>query len=134
MLIKKYLENAGAPKVTRCHETPLVLDFIPTADDCSATEEEVKQLSVSYNIDYASCIGSLIYLGMTRGDIVYAINMLAKHSRKPGRIHFEALLHVLHYLCDNYLLGIRFYSAFGDAPITKILVEQQMHPEHPFYT
>jgi hypothetical protein len=33
-------------------------------------EEEVKQLSASYNIDYASCIGSLIYLGMTRGDIV----------------------------------------------------------------
>jgi hypothetical protein len=30
-------------------------------------------------------------------------------------------------------LGIRFYSFIGDAPITKMLVEQQMGPEHPFY-
>ncbi len=132
-IVKKYLESAGAPKITRHHETPLALDFIPTADDCSETEEEAKTLSVSYNIDYASCIGSLIYLAMMRGDIVYAVNKLAKYSRKPGKNHFEALLHILRYLHDNYLFGIRFYSEIGDAPITKMLTSQNSNPEHPYY-
>lgn len=53
-VVKKYLDAMGAPKVTRHHETPLTLDFVPTADDCSATEEEANQLSASYNNDYAS--------------------------------------------------------------------------------
>jgi hypothetical protein len=53
---------------------------------------------MSYNIDYASGIGSLIHLGMTRCDIVYAVNKLAKFGRKPGRNHFEAILHILRYL------------------------------------
>jgi hypothetical protein len=70
---------------------------------------------------------------MTRGDIVYAVNKIAKYSRKLGKNHFEALLHVLQYLRDNYLLGIRFYSDVGDAPITKMLTLQNMNPAHPFY-
>jgi hypothetical protein len=35
---------------------------------------------------------------------------LAKYTKLPGWNHFEALLHVLRYLRDNALLGIRFYS------------------------
>jgi len=93
-IIKKCLNNAGAAKVTRHHEMPLSLEFVLTTEDCSHNKDEVKELSTSYNIDYASCIGSLIYLGMMRSDI-YAVNKLAKFSRKPGRSHFEALMHVL---------------------------------------
>jgi hypothetical protein len=38
------------------------------------------------------------YLRMTRCNIVYAVNELAKYSRKPGKNQFEAMLHVLRYL------------------------------------
>jgi hypothetical protein len=105
-IVKKYLETAGAPKNDREHITPLALDFIPTSDDCSASEDVARELEKEYNIDFASCIGSLIYLGMTRCDIVYAVNKLAKFTRQPGQNHFEGLLHVLRYLRDNARLGI----------------------------
>jgi hypothetical protein len=64
-IVKKYLDVAGAPKVDRAHSTPLPLEFIPTSDDCSADEAASKILENEYNIDFASCVGSLIYLGMT---------------------------------------------------------------------
>ncbi|MFN9980618.1 MAG: hypothetical protein ACK53Y_11910, partial [bacterium] len=109
-IVKKYLDVAGAPKVDRVHSTPLPLEFIPTSDDCSTDETAAKILESEYNLDFASCIGSLIYLGMTRCDIVHAVNKLAKYTRAPRRNHFEALLHVLRYLRDIALLGLNFYS------------------------
>jgi ornithine carbamoyltransferase len=62
------------------------------------TDEEVNKLQTEYNVDYASCIGSLIYLSMTRCDTIYAINKLAKYSKHPSRNHFTALFHLLRYL------------------------------------
>jgi hypothetical protein len=80
-LVKRYLETAGCPKVLRHHTTPLPSGFIPTCDDCSSTEHVAQELPSEYNIDFASCVGSLIYLSMTRTDIIYAVNKLAKYAR-----------------------------------------------------
>jgi hypothetical protein len=132
-IVKKYLDQAGAPKNIRQHDTPLSIDFIPTSDDCSATDEDATKLGIMYNIDFASCIGSLIYLGMTRMDITYAINKLAKYTRKPGQKHFEALLHLLRYLRDNNNLGLRYYSSVQDAPITQMLIGQNINDNHLLY-
>jgi hypothetical protein len=132
-IVKKYLDVAGAPKVNRVHSTPLPLEFIPTSDDCSKDETAAKILEGEYNLDFASCIGSLIYLGMTRCDIVHAVNKLAKYTRIPGKNHFEALLHVLRYLRDNTLLGIKFYSELSQAPLVAMLRGQQIEQVHPFF-
>jgi hypothetical protein len=77
------------------------------------------QIAEEYNIDYTSCVGSLIYLGMTRVDIAYAVNKLAKFTHTPGRIHFEAIVHFLRYLRDHWHVGIRFYSDYRNAPMPK---------------
>jgi hypothetical protein len=132
-IIKKYLETAGAAKNDRPHVTPFALDFVPTADDCSSDENAALQLQKEYNIDFASCIGSLIYLGMTRCDIVYAVNKLAKFTRQPGRNHFNALLHLLRYLRDNALLGIKFYSDLTQAPLIATLKSQEIGQSFPFF-
>jgi len=124
-VVKKYLDTAGTARNGRQHVTPLALDFIPTADDCSQDEIVAGQLEKEYNIDFTSCIGSLIYLGMTRCDKVYSVNKLAKFTRQPGRNHFEALLHLLRYLRDNALLGIRFYSDLIRAPLIETLKSQE---------
>jgi hypothetical protein len=131
---KKYLETAGAKKVLHTHATPFALDFVPTSEDCSINEEASKQLEQEYNIDYASCVGSLIYLAMTRCDITFAVNKLAKFSKRPGRNHFEAMLHVLRYLRDNTFIGIKFYSNAMDAPITHMLIDEKIEQNHPFFT
>jgi hypothetical protein len=106
---------------------------MPTSDDCSPNEEAAKLLEQEYNVDFASCVGSLIYLGMTRCDIVYAVNKLAKFTRLPGRVHFDVLLHLLRYLRDNALLGIRFYSDLFRAPLIQMLEKQQIQQQHAFF-
>jgi hypothetical protein len=124
------LDQANAPKNTRQHDTPFSIDFIPTLNDCSVTEEDARQLGTTYNIDFASCIGSLIYLGMTQTDIAYSANKLAKYTCKPGSKHFEALLHLLRYLYDNSNLGLWYYSNIEEAPITRMLIAQNLNGQH----
>jgi hypothetical protein len=51
----------------------LSIDFTPTSDDSSENEAKAWELETDNNIDFASCVGSLIYLGMTRADISYAL-------------------------------------------------------------
>jgi hypothetical protein len=132
-IVKKYLETAGAPKNNRQHKTPLALDFVPTLDVCSPNDSVARKLEKEYNINFASCIGSFIYLGMTRCDIVYAVNKLAKFTRQPRRNHFEALLHLLRYLRDNALMGIRFYSDLSRAPLITTLQSQEIEQKHPLF-
>jgi len=132
-IIKKYLESAGTKRDAAFNPTPLPLDFTPTADDCSVDEAAVHKLESEYNVEYASCIGSLIYLSMTRCDTVYAINKLAKYSKKPGRKHFEAMFHLLRYLRDHSLLGIKFYSNYLSSPLLTTLKNEQLLQSHPFF-
>jgi hypothetical protein len=84
-IIKKYLDSVGCKNVSRKHTIPLPCDFVPTSEDCSETEEKAAILMDEYKLDYASCIGSLIYLSQTRPDIIFAVNKLARYMRKPGK-------------------------------------------------
>jgi hypothetical protein len=84
-------------------------------------------------VDFASCVGSLIYLGVTQIDISYAINKLAKYTRQPGRKHFEALIHLLRYFCDNSHLGLKYYNNTTEAHLTRMLMEQNISTSHLFY-
>lgn len=93
--VKKYLDMAGAKKVSSHHSTLLSLDLIPTSEDGIIDEAAMKQLEKEYNIEYVSCIGSLIYHAMTRCDVTFAVSKSAKFSERPGKPHFEAMLHVL---------------------------------------
>ncbi len=133
-ILKRYLETAGCPNNTRCHPTPFALDFTPSADDNSTTEEEARTLSMEYNIDFATCVGSLIYLALTKTDIIlYAVIKLAKITRNPGRKHFEAIIHLLRYLMDNPNLGVTFYSDERRSPIYQSLMENNITPEGPLF-
>ena len=133
-LVKRYLDKAGCKVVSRLHATPLPLDFTPTVDELSADEATANKLMEEYNLDFASCVGALIYLALTRTDIIFAVNKLAKFTRRPGENHIKALLHLLRYLRDHTHLGVRFYSNLEDAPVTKLLKEHGHDFELvPFY-
>jgi transposase InsO family protein len=120
-IVRKYLDTIGCANVVREHTTPFPLDFIPTADDNSVDETAAEVLSSEYNLDFASCVGALIYLALSRIDIIHAVNKMAKFTRRPGRNHFMALIHVLRYLRDNSYLGISFYSDVERSPIHLML-------------
>ena len=61
---------------------------------------------------------------------IFAVNKLAKYTRKPGKVHFEALIHLLRYLRDNSLYGIRFYSVIEESPIYQMLTAQSITEKH----
>ena len=132
-IVQKYLSQAGCKKVSHHHTTPLPADFVPSMDDCSIDESTAKMLEQEYNLDFSSCVGSLIYLAMTRCDICYAVNKLAKFTRHPGRVHFNALIHVLRYLRDNSLLGIRFYSEPAQSPLMSMISMVNPQQSHPLF-
>ncbi len=77
-------------------------------------------------MDYAPYIGSLIYLSQKRTDIIFAVNKLAKFMRKPGKWHFDALVHLLRYLQDNNNFGIRFFLDFTTSPLYHHLGEHEL--------
>jgi hypothetical protein len=58
---------------------------------------------------------------------------MAKFTKRPGKKHFEALIHVLRYLRDNALLGICFYHDTQEAPIAKLLTSENLLQIHPFF-
>jgi hypothetical protein len=91
-IINRFLEKAGAKKKPRFQDTILPAEFVPSAEDCSKDEGTAKNLQVEYAIDFASCVGALLYLSYTRPNITYAIVKLAKFTRRPGVNHMEGSL------------------------------------------
>ena len=47
---------------------------------------------------YRHLVGSLVYLGVTRPDISYAVHILSQFVSAPTQIHYSHLLRVLRYL------------------------------------
>ncbi|XP_031256892.1 uncharacterized protein LOC116114901 [Pistacia vera] len=47
---------------------------------------------------YHRLVGRLLYLGFTRPDLAYAVQQLSQHVQHPCTHHWEATVHVLHYL------------------------------------
>ena len=133
-IINRFLEKAGAKKKPRFHNTILPAEFVPSAEDCSKDEVAAKSLQVEYGIDFASCVGALLYLSYTRPDITYAVVKLAKFTRRPGVNHMEALLHLLRYLRDNMYLGLRFYSDINMSPVTRLLSSNGISLDNPLIT
>lgn len=62
---------------------------------------------------YRRLIGKLMYLTVTRPDITFAVNTLAKFMHKPDHSHFNAAHWVLRYLKGSIGQGL-LYSSSSD--------------------
>jgi len=83
--------------------------------DGSKEQEEMKQYP------YRSIVGSLLFVSvMTRPDITYIVNSLARFSTNPGKPHWNALRHLLRYLRGTSKLGL---VLGGQVPKGKPLLE-----------
>ena len=54
-------------------------------------------------------------------DLSFSVHKLAKFSAKPGKVHFEGLIHLLRYIRDNTTLFLKYYADLNDAPVTDLL-------------
>ena len=73
-----------------------------------ASDEEAEAFALEKR-PYRNCVGSLMYLAMcTRPDLSHAVGVLSQRLERPGRQHWEALVHVFRYLKGSINLGIKF--------------------------
>jgi hypothetical protein len=133
-IVTRFLEPAGVKKSNISHGSILPASFILTSKDMTETAHESSKMQEDYNLDYASCVGSLIYLSYTRPDITFAVNKLARYSRQPGEPHMIALIHLLRYLKQHTQYGLTFYSDITNSPSYKVLLDNNVLPSRNMFT
>jgi hypothetical protein len=78
--------------------TPLPLGAKLGNESCPA-EWEVSEAREMQKVPYREAVGGLMYIANgTRPDIAYAANLLARVASNPGRIHWQAVKHLVRYL------------------------------------
>ena len=116
------------------YAAPLPSGFIFTKEDCSKNYFELKKLEEEFRIEYATAIGCLLWILNTFPRLQFGIRKLAKYMRNPGRMHFQALMHMLHHVRCNHTNGLTYYSDPARAPISELIFSQNIHPtESTFY-
>ena len=60
-------------------------------------------------VPYLSAVGALMYLAnCTRPDIAFAVNLLARHSAAPTKLHWSGVRNIFRYLQGTKDLGLFF--------------------------
>jgi hypothetical protein len=83
-IVTRFLEAARIKKGHMPHGSILPINYVLTSKDLTTPPEESSKMQEAYNLDYASCIGSLICISYIRPDVSFAVYKLAKYSRQPG--------------------------------------------------
>jgi hypothetical protein len=79
--------------------------------ECKTTMMDLKKMNDddSDEID-PHMIGSLMYLGNTRPDSCYAVNILSQFMNQPRQIQWITIKHVLRYTQGTIRYGLRYAS------------------------
>ena len=87
-IVDNYLDTYTIKTSTKFYKTTFLSDIIFTKADASTSDEQVKNLTKEFNIQYRCYIVPLIYLLYTRKYFSFAVHKLAKFSSNPGKVHF----------------------------------------------
>uniref|UniRef100_A0A0A9CEM1 Reverse transcriptase Ty1/copia-type domain-containing protein n=1 Tax=Arundo donax TaxID=35708 RepID=A0A0A9CEM1_ARUDO len=86
--IQDILDRSGLTD-HRIAETPMELNLQLRVTDGEPLEDPTR---------YRHLVGSLVYLGITRPDISYAVHILSQFVCSPTQLHYSHLLRLLRYL------------------------------------
>eukprot|EP01104_Vermistella_antarctica_P007680 TRINITY_DN1881_c0_g1_i4.p1 TRINITY_DN1881_c0_g1~~TRINITY_DN1881_c0_g1_i4.p1 ORF type:complete len:1943 (-),score=430.54 TRINITY_DN1881_c0_g1_i4:231-6059(-) len=111
-------------KETDKRDLPLPATFIPTSKDGPrhAHEADIKRRDLSIDDHpyvaspadmkrrelYLSVVGCILYLTMTRVDVLTSISILAAFNSDPGATHMDALRHLACYINNDTRVGLFF--------------------------
>ncbi|XP_051150311.1 secreted RxLR effector protein 161-like [Andrographis paniculata] len=74
---------------------------------CEANVDPLWQQPMTEEFQF---VGSLIYLTVTRPDIVHAVHIVSQLMAAPRTSHHSDVLHILRYLKGTFLYGLHFSS------------------------
>ena len=94
--------------------------MIFTKADASNSDEKVKKLTRILNNHHRACIDSLICFFYKSG-LGFCSAQVRKVFSKPGKLHFEGLVHLLRYIRDNKTLRLKYYGDMNDASLSELL-------------
>ena len=57
---------------------------------------------------YKQMVGSLMYLSMTRPDIMFVVGLISRYMEKPTNLHMQAIKRILRYVRGSMNLGIYY--------------------------
>ncbi|XP_059635533.1 uncharacterized mitochondrial protein AtMg00810-like [Cornus florida] len=86
-------------------------------DDCKAVSTPLcpnTKLSLEYTTEavpstfYRSIIGSLLYVTVSRPDIMYSVGFVAKFQSNPKVSHFQAAKRILRYVKGTISYGLYY--------------------------
>ena len=100
-VVAKYIYTTIIKENSKFHKTSLTHDMIFTKEDYSTSDEQVEVFSRESNINYLSCVLSLICILYTRVDLCFVVHNLENSLSNPGKVHFEGLVHLLKYIRDK---------------------------------
>ena len=63
-------------------------------------------------------------------DLSFSVNNLEKFSSKPGKVHFEGLVHLLRNVKDNKTFVLNYYADMNDAPVSELLIQASIKTEN----
>ena len=63
-----------------------------------------------------------LFIGYKSG-LDFSVHKLAKFSANLGKLHFEGMVHILGYIRDNNILGLKYYADMNYAPVSEILIQ-----------
>ena len=63
-------------------------------------------------------------------DLSFAVHKLEKFSSKPGKLHFEGLVHLFRYIKNNKTLVFNYYADMNDAPVYDMLRQSNIKNEN----
>jgi Reverse transcriptase (RNA-dependent DNA polymerase) len=112
----------------------LTANTVFTKKDCCSDSSEYKRLVDEFGFEYLVAIGCLLWILNTCPRLQFSIRKLATFTQSPGRLHFKAVLHLLHHIRCHHNAGFQYYSDVFDAPVSRLLFDEEIDPsESPFY-
>ena len=129
-IVTKYLDTSTVKTSTIFYKNTFPYDMIFAKADASTSYEQVEKLTREFNIHHRACIVSLIHLLSTRLYLIFAVHKLAKFSSNPGKVHFEALVHILRYIMYNKNLGFKYYDDMNYAHLSDLFRQASINTEN----
>ena len=87
-----------------------------------------KHREKSTDFDYLSIVGSLLHIcGVSWPDCACSVSCLARHSKKAGTKHVEALLRLVRYLYQTRYKAITYRGDVSNMHVSTVF-ESGVHP------